>query len=177
MVYDCCSWTLKRFRRQMRHAASPTKRTVTEIASISWVSIMRSTAAVFSTASSASNPDTTATVAIPAPATRHQKPAALSVSRLFAAPTRSNTTEASNRAGGKSFSAACHSAIDTSRSLLPSQPQVRHGGRIRRVVVKSLPRLLSVHPGEHHPLEERRRRVLPLPVLVEHDFRDPVGRV
>src|SRR6266850_6076708 len=50
-------------------------------------------------------------------------------------------------------------------------------GWIDGVVVKALAALPAVHPGQHHPLEERWRGVALLAVLGEHDLGDPVGRI
>src|SRR5258705_12922394 len=64
--------------------------------------------------------------------------------------------------------------LPTSHDL---QTQIAHSRWIRRVIVKALPRFPAMHAREDHALEQRRRRVPGLAVLLEHDLGDVVRRV
>src|SRR5258708_18302456 len=67
-----------------------------------------------------------------------------------------------------------HIPLPTSHDL---QTQIAHSRWIRRVIVKALPRFPAMHAREDHALEQRRRRVPGLAVLLEHDLGDVVRRV
>src|SRR5688500_11509824 len=122
--------------------------------------------------SSASSPAITAAHPPMTPVHSAQMPAQCSDSRLKTAPAMSNSTAARSSAAGRSFRRACQRGAS-----YMSESQVVHGGWIRGIVVKAFAALSSVHPGEHHALEEGRRRVALLAVLLEHDLRDVVGGV
>src|SRR6266704_5347148 len=157
-------------------------------ASVSWVSIKPWAASPCSLTSSACNPARTAAHPPSTPAHSVQDAAAWSESRFVSHAARSNSTVTTSRAAGKSFRAACRRGQSYPSILVlgrgtwnvgraASEPQVRDPGRIDRIVVEPLAAFPTGHPGEHHALQQRGRRVAGFAVLGEHDLGDPVGRV